>query len=119
MEKLYTKYDSWSTLIDSLHNVFVDLKFKQEDWEDLYSDRESNEPQYDSQIDRWQESLDRLEEKISALEDINDDFETFFDKYESQDDRDSILGTFPYDFDSKELYRIIDAYALPGFISQD
>ena len=39
MEKLYTKYDSWSTLIDSLHNVFVDLKFKQEDWEDLYSDR--------------------------------------------------------------------------------
>lgn len=110
MEKLYTKYDSWSTLIDSLHNVFVDLKFKQEDWEDLYSDRESNEPQYDSQIDRWQESLDRLEEKISALEDINDDFETFFDKYESQDDRDSILGTFPYDFDSKELYRIIDAY---------
>lgn len=56
-----------------------DLKFKIDDWQDTYDERELNEPEYDSQIERWQDALDRLEDKIDALTDVVDDYEDWVD----------------------------------------
>lgn len=60
-------------------STLQDLKFKIDDWQDTYDEREANEPEYDSQIDRWQDALDRLEDKIDALTDVVDDYEDWTD----------------------------------------
>ena len=63
-----------------LGDALDDLKFKIDDWQDTYDEREGNEPEYDSQIERWQDALDRLEEKISDLTDIVEDYESWVDE---------------------------------------
>lgn len=60
-------------------STLQDLKFKIDDWQDTYDEREANEPEYDSQIDRWQDALDRLEDKIDTLTDVVDDYEDWTD----------------------------------------
>lgn len=64
-----------------LHRLYDDLTLKADDWQDLYDEREANEPEYDSQIKRWQEALDRLEEDLDDLNDINEDFEAWLDEF--------------------------------------
>ena len=61
------------------------LKFKIDDWQDTYDERESNEPEYDSQIERWQDALDHLEDKIDALTDVVDDYEDWIDNLDVLD----------------------------------
>lgn len=63
-------------------STLQDLKFKIDDWQDTYDEREANEPEYDSQIDRWQDALDRLEDKIDALTDVVDDYEDWADNFD-------------------------------------
>ena len=70
------------TIADS---TLQDLKFKIDDWQDTYDEREANEPEYDSQIDRWQDALDRLEDKIDALTDVVDDYECWADNLDVLD----------------------------------
>ncbi len=60
-------------------STLQDLKFKIDDWQDTYDEREANEPEYDSQIDRWQDALDRLEEKIDDATELADDYEEWVD----------------------------------------
>ena len=60
-------------------STLQDFKFKIDDWQDTYDDREANEPEYDSQIDRWQDALDRLEEKIGDATELADDYEEWVD----------------------------------------
>lgn len=60
-------------------STLQDLKFKIDDWQDTYDEREANEPEYDSQIDRWQDALDRLEEKIDDATELVDDYEEWVD----------------------------------------
>lgn len=77
-----------------LNSALDDLKFKIDDWQDTYDEREGNEPEYDSQIERWQDALDRLEEKISDLTDIVDEYEDWVGEldYEQDNDDDSIVS---------------------------
>lgn len=63
-------------------STLQDLKFKIDDWQDTYDEREANEPEYDSQIDRWQDALDRLEDKIDTLTDVVDDYEDWADNFD-------------------------------------
>lgn len=69
----------FSKIDEIAQETLQDLKFKIDDWQDTYDVRESNEPEYDSQIERWQDALDRLEDKIEALTDIVDDYEDWAD----------------------------------------
>lgn len=65
-----------------LHSLYEDFTVKADTWQDLYDDRESNEPEYDSQIERWQEALDRLEEDLDDLNDTNEDFESWLEQFD-------------------------------------
>lgn len=73
-------------------STLQDLKFKIDDWQDTYDDREANEPEYDSQIDRWQDALDRLEEKIDDATELADDYEEWVDNL----GLDTIIATTSY-----------------------
>lgn len=69
----------FSKIDEIAQETLQDLKFKIDDWQDTYDEREANEPEYDSQIERWQDALDRLEDKIDALTDVVDDYEDWAD----------------------------------------
>ena len=73
-------------------STLQDLKFKIDDWQDTYDEREANEPEYDSQIDRWQDALDRLEEKIDDATELADDYEEWVDNL----GLDTIIATTSY-----------------------
>lgn len=73
-------------------STLQDFKFKIDDWQDTYDDREANEPEYDSQIDRWQDALDRLEEKIGDATELADDYEEWVDNL----GLDTIMSTTSY-----------------------
>lgn len=77
-------------------STLQDFKFKIDDWQDTYDEREANEPEYDSQIDRWQDALDRLEEKIDDATELVDDYEEWVDN----------LG-LDTDIDKDDLFDII------------
>lgn len=87
-------------------STLQDLKFKIDDWQDTYDEREANEPEYDSQIDRWQDALDRLEDKIDDATELVDDYEEWVDSL----DLDIIVATTSYidtDIDKDGLFDII------------
>lgn len=73
-------------------STLQDIKFKIDDWQDTYDEREANEPEYDSQIDRWQDALDRLEEKIDDATELADDYEEWVDNL----GLDTIIATTSY-----------------------
>lgn len=87
-------------------STLQDLKFKIDDWQDTYDEREANEPEYDSQIDRWQDALDRLEEKIDDATELADDYEEWVDNL----GLDTIIATTSHidtDIDKGGLFDII------------
>lgn len=87
-------------------STLQDLKFKIDDWQDTYDEREANEPEYDSQIDRWQDALDRLEEKIDDATELADDYEEWVDNL----GLDTIIATTSHidtDIDKDGLFDII------------
>ena len=73
-------------------STLQDLKFKIDDWQDTYAEREANEPEYDSQLARWQDALDRLEEKIDDATELADDYEEWVDNL----GLDTIIATTSY-----------------------
>ena len=87
-------------------STLQDFKFKIDDWQDTYDEREANEPEYDSQIDRWQDALDRLEEKIDDATELVDDYEEWVDNL----GLDTIIATTSHidtDIDKDGLFDII------------
>ena len=88
-------------------STLQDIKFKIDDWQDTYDEREANEPEYDSQIDRWQDALDRLEEKIDDATELADDYEEWVDNL----GLDTIIATTSYidiEIDKDGLFDIIE-----------
>lgn len=88
-------------------STLQDFKFKIDDWQDTYDEREANEPEYDSQIDRWQDALDRLEEKIDDATELADDYEEWVDSL----GLDTIIATTSYiyiEIDKDGLFDIIE-----------
>ena len=59
MKKICMSKNTAVEIEKAVNRIFEDFEEKLEDWQELYDERESNEPEYDSQIDRWQEALDR------------------------------------------------------------
>lgn len=88
-------------------STLQDIKFKIDDWQDTYDERDTNEPEYDSQIDRWQDALDRLEEKIDDATELADDYEEWVDNL----GLDTIITTTSYidiEIDKDGLFDIIE-----------
>lgn len=81
-----------------ISNAIGAIDDKKNSWQDTYDERSGNEPQYDSQIDRWQEALDRLEEKIDAATELQDRLEEWLESlYQGDEQLDSRYKTISLD----------------------
>ena len=113
------KYSMSLFRLKRFHSELTDcldaFRDKADDWQSDYDDRSCNEPEYDSQIDAWQERLDTLEEVIDNLTMANDDCEHWLDELEADviDERDgeaSEYEAFEFDFDEDGLDDIVGQY---------
>lgn len=54
-----------------------------DEWQNELDDVEGNEPEYDSQIDRWQERVDKLTDAVEAIISANENFEQWINNFDA------------------------------------
>ena len=91
--------DNIETKADEIYDM---MQEKIDAWQDTYDERSGNEPEYESQIEKWQDALDRLEEKISEAEDVLGELESWKDYIEYPDEPHE-----PFEVDIEELAGVI------------
>lgn len=111
MSKVTMPTSTYNFIATTANETLQAIRDKVDDWQETYDERESNEPEYDSQIDRWQEALDRLEEKIESATYLADDYENWIGDFGSAfDDQQGTVGV-TFDADKDGIEKIIDNLA--------
>jgi len=87
-------------LANSLQNALDAFVSRCEALQARYDERSDNEPEYESQVERWQEALDRLEEQIDELTELNEQLEEIVDQIDEED----------AELTAEELKALLDGY---------
>ena len=107
MSKVTISANTYSIISDTVSETLQAIRDKIDDWQETYDERESNEPEYDSQIDRWQEALDRLEEKIEAALEITEYYEAWIDDFKSAYCQQTGNASATFEIDDEGIIKVI------------
>lgn len=89
--------------------ILSELQEVADEWQNELDDVEGNEPERDSQIDRWQERVDRLTCVIGIITETNEKFKQWINSFDNIDpNRDNAEEN--YDNLKYDLTEIIDDY---------
>ena len=98
-----------SKISSNCNFILSDLQEVADEWKNELDDVKGNEPEYTSQLDRWQERVDRLTGAIDIITEANENFKQWINSFDNinpnSDDAEENYDNLKYD-----LTEIIDDY---------